>query len=421
MIISINSNEQMAVEQNLENVLEGEKTPFDLLYSSESGFYKAYELQEIIGQGIASVVRKCLENETKHPYAVKIVDVTTERQSEKEAKLALEEALSEVKLLKMLSGHPSIVKLHDFYPTPTFLFIIFEFASEELFDKLNRAVKFGEKKTRHVMQQLFEGICFIHEKMIVHRDLKLENILVIGDYRVVISDFGFAKQLKEGQLLKDLVGTPGYLAPETLRCQMNEDAHGYSLEVDNWALGVIMYTMLSGHAPFYHRQQLRMMRMIQEGKYEFKKEHWEHISDGAKDLIQRLLTVPVSKRILSSESLKHPWMLSTSDGGEHPISKWDPRRIFRIAQHSIRFLVRMTNSKSTTKLDEGEETRPRPYRSRSFFHTREMLFANKQKSKMHRRPGSLEKNTAKRKKSCLEGMIVDEYTQQSQSNDDNDH
>uniref|UniRef100_A0A1I8C3W2 Protein kinase domain-containing protein n=1 Tax=Meloidogyne hapla TaxID=6305 RepID=A0A1I8C3W2_MELHA len=414
MIISINSNEQMAVEQNLENVLEGEKTPFDLLYSSESGFYKAYELQEIIGQGIASVVRKCLENETKHPYAVKIVDVTTERQSEKEAKLALEEALSEVKLLKMLSGHPSIVKLHDFYPTPTFLFIIFEFASEELFDKLNRAVKFGEKKTRHVMQQLFEGICFIHEKMIVHRDLKLENILVIGDDRVVISDFGFAKQLKEGQLLKDLVGTPGYLAPETLRCQMNEDAHGYSLEVDNWALGVIMYTMLSGHAPFYHRQQLRMMRMIQEGKYEFKKEHWEHISDGAKDLIQRLLTVPVSKRILSSESLKHPWMLSTSDGGEHPISKWDPRRIFRIAQHSIRFLVRMTNSKSTTKLDEGGL-------NIGFFHTREMLFANKQKSKMHRRPGSLEKNTAKRKKSCLEGMIVDEYTQQSQSNDDNDH
>ncbi|KAF7632116.1 Protein kinase domain-containing protein [Meloidogyne graminicola] len=378
MIIS--NNEQMAVEQNLENSLQGEKAPLDISYSSEAGFYKAYELQEIIGRGISSVVRKCLENETKRPYAVKIVDVTDERQSEKDAKLALEETLSEVKLLKMLSGHPYIVKLHDFYPSPTFLFIVFEFASEELFEKLNRAVKFSEKKTRHIMQQLFEGIRFIHDKMIVHRDLKLENILVINDDRVVISDFGFAKQLKSGQLLKDLVGTPGYLAPETLRCQMNEDADGIFIEVDNWALGVIMYTMLSGYAPFYHRQQLRMMRMIQEGKYEFKKEHWENISDGAKDLIQRLLTVPVSKRILSSESLNHPWMLSKSD---NELGRWDPRKLFRIAQHSIRFLVRAKNSKKS-ETDEG-------CLNIGFFHTREMFFANKQKSKMHRRPGSLEK------------------------------
>lgn len=75
------------------------------------------------------------------------------------------------------------------------------------------------------------------------------------------------------------------MAPETLRCQMYEDADGYGLEVDNWALGVIMYTLLAGYAPFYHRQQLRMMRMIQEGRYEFRSEHWENVSEEAKDLV----------------------------------------------------------------------------------------------------------------------------------------
>jgi serine/threonine protein kinase len=66
---------------------------------------------------------------------------------------------------------------------------------------------------------------------------------------------------------------------------MYEDAEGYSMEVDNWALGVIMYTLLAGYAPFYHRQQLRMMRMIQEGRYEFNSEEWESISPEAKDLV----------------------------------------------------------------------------------------------------------------------------------------
>ncbi len=98
-------------------------------------------------------------------------------------------------------------------------------------------------------------------------------------------DFGFAKQLKANERLKDLFGTPGYLAPETLRCQMYEDHKGYSFEVDIWALGVIMYTLLAGYAPFYHRQQLRMMRLIQEGRFEFTKEAWESISNDAKNLV----------------------------------------------------------------------------------------------------------------------------------------
>lgn len=84
--------------------------------------------------------------------------------------------------------------------------------------------------------------------------MQLENILCIDEERIVISDFGFATRIPRGKKLRDLCGTPGYLAPETIRCQWYDNAEGYSLEVDEWALGVIMYTLLAGCAPFYHRK-----------------------------------------------------------------------------------------------------------------------------------------------------------------------
>ena len=99
-------------------------------------------------------------------------------------------------------------------------------------------------QARRLMRQLFDGVSFMHSRNIVHRDLKLENVLCVDDERIVISDFGFATVLEKGSKLKgitfetrvrsrtvfvsDLCGTPGYLAPETLRCQMFEDAEGYS-------------------------------------------------------------------------------------------------------------------------------------------------------------------------------------------------
>uniref|UniRef100_A0A183CKT5 Protein kinase domain-containing protein n=1 Tax=Globodera pallida TaxID=36090 RepID=A0A183CKT5_GLOPA len=356
------------------NVASGDRVPdrLDLeeairvAAQQSSGFYTVYEPKEVIGRGLASVVRRCVEKESKKQYAVKIVDLSTERQSEREAKRLGEETLSEVRLLKLLSGHPSIICLHEFFTTPTFLFAIFELARCELFEALNKSVTFSEKRTRLVMRQLFDGVRYLHSKKIIHRDLKLENILCIDDKRVVVSDFGFAKQLEPDQKLRDLFGTPGYLAPETLRCQMYEDAEGYGLEVDEWALGVIMYTLLAGYAPFYHRQQLRMMRLVQEGRYQFDKEQWESVSEEAKDLIRRLLMVNPAVRIPSRECLSHPWMTAGMGVPTSPARMVETpslrrslpqlRRLFRVVQHSICFMVRLRNFKQLKlKFDRGRD------------------------------------------------------------------
>ena len=401
-----------------ENILEEISNGHIEFAGSDSGFYSTYEPKEIIGRGLASTVRRCIEKITGKNFAVKIVDVSTERQSEHDAKRLSEETLSEVRLLRQLSGHPSIISIHDFFATSTFQFAVFELAPKgELFDLLNKSVTLSEKKTRSIMRQLFEGVEYMHSRNIVHRDLKLENILCIDDKRIVISDFGFAKELTSTQKLKDLFGTPGYLAPESLRCQMYENAPGYSFEVDNWALGVIMYTLLAGYAPFYHRQQLKMMRMIQEGKYEFNTQQWDTISDGAKNLISCLLTVDVTERITSREALNHKWMIEGAaeqiakihEDRKHPRAKIEDtlrhsqelRNLFKVAQIGIRFLCRLKNMKQLKSLADRNELRKRPFRNREirheaesasfdvyghwvnrgFYYSRDMLFANNPRPK----------------------------------------
>uniref|UniRef100_A0A7E4VY12 phosphorylase kinase n=1 Tax=Panagrellus redivivus TaxID=6233 RepID=A0A7E4VY12_PANRE len=376
-----------------------------------NGFYQSYEAREILGRGLASTVRKCVEKSTGQFFAVKIVDVSTERQTEQDAERLREETLSEIRLLRLLVGHPSIIAIHDFFMTPTFHFAVFEMAPKgELFDLLNRSVTFSEKKTRLVMKQLFDGVSYMHAKHIVHRDLKLENILCIDEQRIVISDFGFAKQLEPGQMLKELFGTPGYLAPETLKCQMWEDARGYSFEVDNWALGVIMYTLLAGYAPFYHRQQLRMMRLIQEGRFDFPREQWESVSEDAKDLIRGLLTVDVDKRAKAADCLLHRWFTVGTATKEQlqkaieaaEISKKRYRALYKRVFNTCSFLYRLRNFKDM-KLQSFDRhvLRKRPFRfpeirheaeaaafavyghwvNRGFYYSRDMLFANKPKPK----------------------------------------
>lgn len=246
------------------------------------------------------------------------------------------------------------------------------------------------------MRQLFDGVAYMHSRDIVHRDLKLENILCIDDERIVISDFGFATKLRKGETLRELCGTPGYLSPEILKCQMYEDAPGYSFEVDEWALGVIMYTLLAGYAPFYHRRQLLMMRMIQEGKYEFRKEQWSTITQEAKDLISGLLRVSVSERLTAKECLSLPWMRPAGEAKTK-----DMRKLFRQSIILVRFFCRLQRYKYLKTVVDRESLRKRPFRdhdirheaesamfsvyghwvNRGFYYSRDMLFANKPRPK----------------------------------------
>ncbi|CAG9103819.1 unnamed protein product [Plutella xylostella] len=271
-------------------------------------FYAKYEPKEIIGRGVSSTVRRCIEKETGREYAAKIIDLSQESQDGVDTHTMREATRQEIHILRLVSGHPYIIELQDVFESETFIFLVFELCKNgELFDYLTSVVTLSEKKTRYIMRQVLEGVRFVHSKSIVHRDLKPENILLDDQLNVKITDFGFAKVLNQDEKLFELCGTPGYLAPETLKANMFEDAPGYGREVDIWACGVIMFTLLVGCPPFWHRKQMVMLRNIMEGRYSFTSPEWADISEEPKDLIRRLLVVDPSERIAIEDALSHPF------------------------------------------------------------------------------------------------------------------
>lgn len=359
----------------------------DLLPDKDAakGFYAKYEPKEILGRGISSVVRRCIDKETGKEYAAKIIDIGAA--GEGEVNTITESTKQEISILREVKGHPFIIELHDVFESDAFIFLVFELCRNgELFDYLTSVVTISEKKTRYIMRQIFEGIEFIHSHNIVHRDMKPENILLDDSLNVKITDFGFARHLPVGGKLMELCGTPGYLAPETLKCNMFDNAPGYSKEVDIWACGVIMFTLLVGCPPFWHRKQMIMLRNIMEGKYSFTSPEWADISEEPKDLIRKCLVVDPANRITALEVLQHPFFnthlfeqdintlkrsLSTTGRRMSRISdlaqlrrqsRFNARKKFAFAVLVVRAMIRMKRLKYTPEPLNVSEALLDPYR-----------------------------------------------------------
>ncbi|XP_077533983.1 phosphorylase kinase gamma isoform X2 [Haemaphysalis longicornis] len=322
-------------------------------------FYAKYEPKEILGRGISSTVRRCIDKETGEEYAAKIIDISSDTEGSGPTSL-YQATKREIEVLKKVAGHPYIIELHDVFESTTFIFLVLELCRHgELFDYLTSVVALSEKKTKSIMKQLFEAVEFIHSQGIVHRDLKPENILLDDELNVKVTDFGFATELAPGETLSELCGTPGYLAPELLKASMYESSEGYDKQVDMWACGVIMYTLLVGFPPFWHRKQMVMLRNIMEGKYEFCSPEWDDITEAPKDLISKLLVVDPRERITAAQALEHCFFKAVV-----PVQKraFNARKTFQFGILCVRALVRIRRLRYTPEPLSLNIARTNPYR-----------------------------------------------------------
>jgi len=184
----------------------------------------------------------------------------------------------------------------------------------ELFEKIVNEGAYSELEAKRIFTQMLKAVEYLHSHGIVHRDLKPENILLEGQGSrtiVKITDFGLARIVGEQEMMTTLCGTPQYVAPEIIvQSQMSSQEVarvGYNKSVDMWSLGAILYVLLSGTPPF-DEDRGNLFTLITKGKFEFYPEFWGEVSEQAKDLVSKLMTVNPTERITVEQALKHPWI-----------------------------------------------------------------------------------------------------------------
>ncbi|KAL1920630.1 uncharacterized protein VTP21DRAFT_1007 [Calcarisporiella thermophila] len=269
----------------------------------ESTFAAQYELLHKLGEGNFATVRLAKHRKTGESYAVKIIE-KARFWAKAKARLALQQEIS----ILMSINHPCIIRIFGVFDEDKYLYIVLELANGgELFDYVIEKQKLSEIEAQQIFFQLFCAIKYLHDRDIAHRDLKPENVLFADRDRlkIQVSDFGLAKIVSEQSFLGTLCGTPNYVAPEVLASTHKRQYHK---QVDMWSLGVILYICLCGFPPFSEELAPPPLQMqIRQGLYDMPSPYWDDISEDAKDLVRKLLTVDPNKRITVEGALEHPW------------------------------------------------------------------------------------------------------------------
>ncbi|KAI9501901.1 kinase-like domain-containing protein, partial [Coemansia spiralis] len=270
-------------------------------------FKQSYLLADHLGKGAFAQVRVAINRVTGERFAAKIIDRNRITQLEKRKKMD-ENFQIETSILSRVR-HPAIVQVHGVFREHDYLYLVLDLASDgELFDEIVRREFLSEDDARRVLLQLLLAIRHLNRLGIVHRDIKLENILLEDkkSLRIKLADFGLAKIVGEHMFMKTVCGTPMYVAPEVLTVRQQGM---YDNLVDVWSLGVVLYICLCGFPPFSDELSPPPMRdQIIGGMYSFPSPYWDDISPDAIDLVCRMLQVAPKDRITVDDALAHPWL-----------------------------------------------------------------------------------------------------------------
>ncbi|XP_033129514.1 calcium-dependent protein kinase 6 [Brassica rapa] len=282
-----------------------------------------YTLSRKLGQGQFGTTYLCTEVATGVDYACK--SISKRKLISKED---VEDVRREIQIMHHLAGHKNIVTIKGAYEDPLYVHIVMEVcAGGELFDRIIQRGHYSERKAAELTKIVVGVVEACHSLGVMHRDLKPENFLLVNkddDFSLKAIDFGLSVFFKPGQIFKDVVGSPYYVAPEVL-------LKHYGPEADVWTAGVILYILLSGVPPFWAETQQGIFDAVLKGDVDFESDPWPVISDSAKDLISKMLCSRPSERLTAHEVLRHPWIC---ENGVAPDRALDPAVLSRLKQFS---------------------------------------------------------------------------------------
>ncbi|XP_064420885.1 MAP/microtubule affinity-regulating kinase 3a isoform X8 [Latimeria chalumnae] len=260
-----------------------------------------YRLLKTIGKGNFAKVKLARHILTGREVAIKIIDKTQLNPT------SLQKLFREVRIMKILN-HPNIVKLFEVIETEKTLYLVMEYASGgEVFDYLVAHGRMKEKEARAKFRQIVSAVQYCHQKYIVHRDLKAENLLLDADMNIKIADFGFSNEFTVGNKLDTFCGSPPYAAPELFQGKKYDGP-----EVDVWSLGVILYTLVSGSLPFDGQNLKELRERVLRGKYRIP----FYMSTDCENLLKRFLVLNPVKRGTLEQIMKDRWINAGHDDDE---------------------------------------------------------------------------------------------------------
>ncbi|XP_021927296.1 serine/threonine-protein kinase MARK2-like isoform X3 [Zootermopsis nevadensis] len=252
-----------------------------------------YKLLKTIGKGNFAKVKLAKHVPTGKEVAIKIIDKTQLNPG------SLQKLFREVRIMKMLD-HPNIVKLFQVIETDKTLYLVMEYASGgEVFDYLVLHGRMKEKEARAKFRQIVSAVQYCHQKKIIHRDLKAENLLLDSEMNIKIADFGFSNEFTPGSKLDTFCGSPPYAAPELFQGKKYDGP-----EVDVWSLGVILYTLVSGSLPFDGSTLRELRERVLRGKYRIP----FYMSTDCENLLKKFLVLNPAKRASLENIMKDKWM-----------------------------------------------------------------------------------------------------------------
>ena len=264
--------------------------------TSSTAVMDMYMVGKVVGVGSYGKVRAAWHRLTASKVAIKTYDKAKFKDPAHWKRVQ-----SEIKIMEQVS-HPRIARLYEAVETPKRMHLIMEcLDGGNLCSYVKAKRRLSEEESRRIFFQLLQAMEYLHAQSVIHRDIKLENVLFGEGKDVKLIDFGFSTSSQPGKKLRVFCGTPSYMAPEIVRRAEYEGK-----PVDMWSMGILLYALLCGCFPFRAKSYPDLYRRIARGHFVIPDE----LSSPVRDLLRQLLALDANNRISAAAAMKHPWLQS---------------------------------------------------------------------------------------------------------------